>query len=139
MFRPAALSFSLSCLYTLILTGCDNSGFDLDMRQNQYNTSAAAQRVATPRAEPDDLGIIEYPTYQVVVAREGDTITAIANRLGLTPNSLASYNGVSREKTMRAGEVLALPKSSENAARQSAEIDVSALTQSFKNITTCNK
>ncbi|MGB0169856.1 MAG: peptidoglycan DD-metalloendopeptidase family protein, partial [Paracoccaceae bacterium] len=76
------------------------------------------------------LGIIEYPTYQVVVAREGDTVTSIANRLGLTPNSLASYNGVSREKTMRAGEVLALPKFSETAARQSAEIDVSALTQS---------
>ena len=130
MFRPAALSFSLSCLSVVILTGCDTSGFDLDMRQNQYNTSAAAQRVATPRAEPDDLGIIEYPTYQVVVAREGDTVTSIANRLGLTPNSLASYNGVAREKTMRAGEVLALPKFSEAAARQSAEIDVSALTQS---------
>ena len=130
MFRPAALSFSLSCLSVVILTGCDTSGFDLDMRQNQYNTSAAAQRVATPRAEPDDLGIIEYPTYQVVVAREGDTVTAIANRLGLTPNSLATYNGVSREKKMRAGEVLALPKFSETAARQSAEIDVSALTHS---------
>ena len=88
MFRPAARSFSLSCLSVVILTGCDTSGFDLDMRQNQYNTSAAAQRVATPRAEPDDLGIIEYPTYQVVVAREGDTVTSIANRLGLTPNSL---------------------------------------------------
>ena len=72
MFRPAALSFSLFCLYVVILTGCDTSGFDLDMRQNQYNTSAAAQRVATPRAEPDELGIIEYPTYQVVVARESD-------------------------------------------------------------------
>ena len=124
MFRPTAVSFSLSCLSTIILAGCDTSGFYLDMRQNQYNTSAAAQRVATPRAEPDDLGIIEYPTYQVVVAREGDTVTSIANRLGLTPNSLASYNGVAREKTMRAGEVLALPKFSDTAARQLSLIHI---------------
>ena len=54
---------------------------DFDLRGNEYDTSDAVRRAMGTRPLPDSRGIISYATYEVAVAREGDTIKTIAKRL----------------------------------------------------------
>ena len=56
--------------------------------------TAPAAAAAAPRPAPDSRGIITYPGYQVAIARQGDTVAAIAARLGLNAAQLASYNAI---------------------------------------------
>lgn len=95
------------------LAACNPNGFDMDLRGYGNNggldTSAAAQQAVQDRPRPDARGIITYPNYQVVVARRGDTVTSIAQRIGADPASLALYNAIAPNATLGAGEVLALP------------------------------
>lgn len=96
-----------------ILAGCaENSlnGFDFDLRDlgDGFDTSDAVANIA-PRPAPDDRGVISYPNYQVVLAQKDDTIRAIAGRLGMDAASLASFNGIDADLTLRRDEVIALP------------------------------
>ena len=93
-----------------LLTACDGGLPDLDLRDRAggFDTSPAVGNLPD-RPQPDNRGVISYPGYQVVVAQQGDTITTIATRLGLNANSLATYNGVAVDATLRQGEVVALP------------------------------
>jgi len=93
------------------LSGCSN--FDFDLRNNFGNapdTSNAARQATAPRPPADDRGVISYPNYQVAVARRGDTVTSIANRLGQDPDVLARYNGMSPDTQLRPDEIIALPR-----------------------------
>lgn len=95
----------------VVLSSCGNSdrSLDWDLRNNGSATSGAAERATTARPEPDSNGIISYPGYQVVVARRGDTVAALAARIGLSGDQLAQFNALRPDNTLRAGEVLALP------------------------------
>lgn len=103
--RPLVL-----CLAVAGLSGCTD-GFDWDLRShgNGFDTSGAVREAMAKRPQPDSRGIISYPGYQVAVAREGDTVMSIANRIGINPGELARYNGVAPNVALRDGEVLALP------------------------------
>ena len=100
----------------LLLTGaalvalgaCDD--FDPDLRGigNGLDTSRAVQDMPG-RPRPDDRGVITYPTYQVVVAQQDDTIRGIAIRLGLDANELATFNGIEPDVVLRRDEIIALP------------------------------
>ena len=97
----------------LMALGACGGGLDFDMRGNMgdnFSTAEAARSPIGPRPEPDDRGVISYPNYQVAVAQRGDTVGAVANRLGLDPVTLARFNGVLPEDQLRAGEILALPQ-----------------------------
>jgi murein DD-endopeptidase MepM/ murein hydrolase activator NlpD len=61
------------------------------------------------RPRPDERGVISYPTYQVVVAGQDDTIRSIALRLGLDGNELARFNGIDPDTPLRRDEIVALP------------------------------
>lgn len=104
--------FSLVTVSVLALSACAN-GFDFDLRGNigdNFSTAEAAQAVLADRPTPDDRGIISYPNYQVAVARRGDTVEKLSNRLGLSANEVAKFNGVDPTAELRAGEIIALPK-----------------------------
>ena len=73
------------------------------------------------RPQADELGIINYPTYQVAIARRGDTVESMAIRLGQDANELARYNGLAEGQRLRNGEVLALPKISRSPRQYSAD------------------
>lgn len=90
------------------LAACES--FDVDLRDlgNGFDTSAAVQSLPG-RPRPDDRGVISYPNYQVVVARQNDTIRGIAIRLGLDAQELADYNGIDPDVILREGEIVALP------------------------------
>lgn len=93
----------------MALTGCESMP-DWDMRDlgGGFTTSEAVTNLPG-RPAPDDRGVISYPNYQVVVARQDDTIRTIASRLGLDATQLASYNGIAPDTPLRPEETVALP------------------------------
>jgi len=108
--RSRFLSFSLMGASVLALVAC--TGFDPDLRRygpGGFSTSAAAANAVQPRPQTDARGVISYPTYQVVVAQDGDTVPAIAARAGVNAGDLARYNAVPEGTRLRRGEVLVLP------------------------------
>lgn len=93
-----------------MLAACDGGLPDLDLRDRAggFDTSPAVADLPD-RPMPDNRGVISYPGYQVVVARRGDTVASIATRLSLDTATLASFNGIATDTTLREGEVVALP------------------------------
>ncbi|MDV7142082.1 LysM peptidoglycan-binding domain-containing M23 family metallopeptidase [Tropicimonas sp. TH_r6] len=106
------------CASLGLLAACDTTGLDLDMRDvgRGFDTTAAVQSQTAARPEPDSRGVISYPNYQVAIARQGDTVTTVAERLGLPPAEMARYNGIPPAAQLNAGEVLALPSRVPEAA-----------------------
>ncbi|TKZ21697.1 LysM peptidoglycan-binding domain-containing protein [Shimia litoralis] len=106
---PARVVFAGLALSAL--SACED-GLDLDMRGGfggGLDTTQAAQSATAPRPTPDKRGIISYPNYQVAVARRGDTLTDVANRIDVPVDKLASYNARRPDDKLRQGEVIALP------------------------------
>lgn len=60
---------------------------------------------------PDSRGVISYASYQVIVAREGDTMASVAARVGISAEDLARRNALPVTYNPRDGEVLLLPDS----------------------------
>lgn len=104
--RPRA-PFGVMAL--LLLTACSGADMDWDLRSDGLDTTDAAFQAADARPQPDANGVISYPNYQVVVARQGDTVSSVAARVGLPAGELASFNALSPDATLRAGEILSLP------------------------------
>jgi lipoprotein NlpD len=99
---PLALGLAVA-----LLSGCVETFPNLDFRGNAIS---GASTETAPRPEPDANGLITYETYQVVVARRGDTVAEVAGRVGLTAAELASFNGRAASDVLREGEVLAMPR-----------------------------
>ncbi len=95
----------------LMLSACGSTALDWDLRggTNGLDTTDAALQATGPRPNADGRGVISYPGYQVAVAAKGDTVASIANRVGIAPAELASYNALKPQDSLREGEVLALP------------------------------
>jgi murein DD-endopeptidase MepM/ murein hydrolase activator NlpD len=91
-----------------VLAGCVGSDLDFDLRPDRISTRAAGE--AAPRPEPDANGLITYESYQMVVARRGDTVADVARRIGMEADELARFNGRNATDPLRADEVLALPR-----------------------------
>jgi murein DD-endopeptidase MepM/ murein hydrolase activator NlpD len=110
---PAAQRFpALSVAALLMLGACGQmQPFDWDLRNGSGSgdTSAAALAALDQKPAADARGVISYPTYQVALAQRGDTVTTVANRVGIAPDQLASYNALRPADPLREGEVLALP------------------------------
>lgn len=68
-------------------------------------TAAPSPALAAPGAG----GVVDYGTYQSVVARQGDTVADLAGRVGLSASELAAYNGLTPSHQLRAGDELVLP------------------------------
>jgi len=107
-FRPAPFLLLGSAL---LLSACDEP-LDLDMRGafGGLNTADAARQATAKRPQPDNRGIISYPSYQVAVARTGDTLADVAARIGTDADALARYNGIATTDVLRDGEIVALPR-----------------------------
>lgn len=102
---------AVGLMAALLLSACVKApDLDWDLRSagTGLNTSAAA-REAGPRPAADANGVISYPGYQVAVARRGDTVAAVASRVGLQADALAKYNALRPTDALNEGEILALP------------------------------
>ncbi len=92
--------------------GLNLNNFDPDLRGwggGGLDTAGAAARAA-PRPTPDQRGVISYPGYQVAIARQGDTVSTVAARLGLNADELARYNAINPNTVLNPGAVVALPR-----------------------------
>lgn len=122
-------AFPILCASTALLTlaSCGGQPFDMDFRSlgDGFSTTDAALAAPT-RPAPDERGIIAYPTYQVVVAQEGDTVSAIAGRLGFAAEELATFNGIPATQALRRDELVALPRPVSAAIAQPAVQPVAA-------------
>ena len=109
--KSAILRCATGVAVLAILAGCEGP-FDYDLRGEVggFSTADAARGVTTNRPSPDARGVITYPTYQVAVARQGDTVTDVAARVGLPVAELARFNGLQATDPLRDGEVIALPR-----------------------------
>lgn len=119
----------------LALLGACSEPLDFDMRGKmggRVDTSAAAQTARSEnRPSPDARGVLSYPNYQVAIARRGDTVADVANRIGLPAEEIARYNGVKTTDPLRQGEIVALPRrvteSETGVIRPAAQVDVTTL------------
>ncbi|MEP5732545.1 MAG: LysM peptidoglycan-binding domain-containing M23 family metallopeptidase [Sulfitobacter sp.] len=95
----------------LFLTACGDQPLDFDLRGlgGGFTTANAATGPLAERPRPDNRGVISYPNYQVAVARRGDTLTDVANRVGIDSGTLARFNGIEPDVPLRKDEVIALP------------------------------
>ncbi|WP_416916551.1 MAG: peptidoglycan DD-metalloendopeptidase family protein [Roseicyclus sp.] len=91
-----------------VLAGCVTSDLDFDLRPDRISTRGAV--TTEPRPEPDANGLITYESYQVAVARRGDTVASVATRIGMDPEELARFNGRQATDVLRPDEILALPR-----------------------------
>jgi murein DD-endopeptidase MepM/ murein hydrolase activator NlpD len=94
------------------------SNLDFDLRGNEYDTSDAVRKAMKTRALPDNRGIISYPTYEVAVARQGDTIKSISDRLELVSENVANYNGMSPREKLNEGQLISLPNRTSTKNKQ---------------------
>lgn len=115
MIRSAAIrTLKLTVLAggsALLLAACDQP-LDYDLRGgfgDGFTTADAATGPLEARPAPDNRGVISYPNYQVAVARRGDTLAEVANRVGTDVASLSRYNGIDPSVPLRTNEIIALP------------------------------
>ncbi len=92
------------------LTGCSGP-FDADVRSigKGFDTTDQVVGPSAERPRADARGVIAYPSYQAALARRGDTTAAVAARVGVPAEQLASYNGVAADAQLREGELLVIP------------------------------
>ena len=95
----------------LALTACGEQPLDFDLRGlgGGFSTAEAATGPLADRPRPDNRGVISYPSYQVAVARRGDTLADVATRVGLDAGELARFNGIEPDVPLRKDEIIALP------------------------------
>lgn len=110
--------FALITGVSLALAGC-TSGLG-------GGSSPASSTSAVANNQPDSRGVISYSTYQVAVARSGDTMETVAARVGITGAELASTNALPTDHMLRDGEVLLLPASVPRSGGGFATEDVTA-------------
>ncbi len=95
----------------LVLAACSGP-LDFDVRGgfgDAHSTADAARNATAERPVPDARGVISYPSYQVAVARRGDTIDTVAARVGADLDATARFNGLQPGDKLRDGEIVALP------------------------------
>jgi murein DD-endopeptidase MepM/ murein hydrolase activator NlpD len=119
--RPYRMMLAASAL--ALLAGCGGERLDFDLRGlgGGFNTSEVTRNLPA-RPEPDARGIITYPNSQAAVARQGETVSQLAARLGLDAGELARFNGISADSALRRGELLVLPARVEAPPAQTTDL-----------------
>ncbi len=113
VFSPLSPRWMGAALALGLVAGCmDTLDYDLrgDLGGGGLDTTSAAQTATAKRPEPDSRGIISYPSYQVAVAKRGDTLVDVSNRVGIPASELSKSNGIALDARLREGEIITLPR-----------------------------
>ncbi len=98
-----------TALSMLTVTAACQNGIDLGRLTPPFQrNNDALPSIDRPAA--DRRGVITYESYQVIVAREGDSIADLAGRVGLSATELANVNGLPENYRPRTDELLVLPE-----------------------------
>lgn len=89
----------------------------VEIRGTDPNGTATAAASAADEHETSsqprlsaDGGIVDHGSYQTAIARQGDTVSDIAARVGISANELGAYNGMTPSHELREGDELVLPR-----------------------------
>lgn len=123
--RRARGGMPLLLAMALGLGACSSVGKYNPWGEGGTSDLAAPPAQAVPNATPDDRGVITYASYQVAVARDGDTLATVATRVGTTPTALASRNALPEDAILHEGQVLVLPN---DVPRPAAGLDTGQVT-----------
>ena len=115
-----------------LVAGCSefqSGNLDFDLRQgvDTLNTSPAIRQLPADRPQPDARGLITYPNYQVAVARRGDTVASVAQRIGFPAGELAAFNGLNPDDRLNRDAVLALPRRVTPGAAGTGRPDITSI------------
>jgi lipoprotein NlpD len=108
-FRLRPLMLATASIFALAACETNFDHIGPGLKRKPVETTA-------PRPKADVNGVISYPSYQVVEASQGDTVSDIALRVGIEPSALARHNGLDPEHVLHRGEILALPQRVEAGA-----------------------
>ena len=87
------------------IRGTDPNGTAVATASAPYEQETSSQ----PRLSADG-GIVDHGSYQTAIARQGDTVSDIAARVGISANELGAYNGMTPSHELREGDELVLPR-----------------------------
>lgn len=96
------------------VAGCGGGGepersAEVEILGTNPTPGATTSAPAAPAAQPGAGGIVDYGSYQTVIARQGDSVSDLAARAGLSASALAAYNGLTPSHGLQAGDELVLP------------------------------
>ena len=91
----------------LTVVGCASTQSPNDRAATPLEAPAAPS--ATAGDPPDATGIVTYDGYVAAVARSGDTVASVAQRIGISALELGAYNDLSPTHPLRSGDELVLP------------------------------
>lgn len=106
----ARMRWVLVSASVLALASCTMSEFDWDLRNGSGLDTTAGAQASRARPQADARGVLSYPGYQVALARRGDTVTSVAQRVGVDPVELGRVNALIPTDPVREGETLILPR-----------------------------
>jgi murein DD-endopeptidase MepM/ murein hydrolase activator NlpD len=116
-FRPLATT-AMTTATLLIVAGCQSTQppeqAAVEIKGSDPAATATAESAPAPSAPlvdttPSASGIVNYDGYQAAMARSGDTVSTVAQRIGLSASELGAYNGLTPDHVLRAGDELVLP------------------------------
>ena len=90
------------------LAACAGHEADPSQKRDAAEPSRSAPRGAKSQLS-ERIGVRAYDGYQTAVAQEGDTVATLAQRVGLSSDRLAAYNGLEPSFELRAGDELVIP------------------------------
>ena len=93
------------------LAGCSNvpGGYVIPFPGFSVGAAQQGAPAAAARPAPDRRGVISYPSFQVVIAKAGETAASIGKRLGIDGTRLARHNAVDPNTPLTQGTALTLP------------------------------
>ncbi len=123
--------FLAGCGLILLAAGCDLRS----PKPTDHPFPEIAEELIEEWPEPDDRGIVALENRIYVIARYGETVRDIGNRINVNPEQLAAINRVRVETPLESGRALTLPSEflrpyrdlTEDTASASKPLDISEL------------
>ncbi len=104
-FRTLALTLTRAAA-VLVIANCASTQSPDRTATSPASPAASSATVST---SPDATGIVTYDGYQAALARSGDTVASVAQRIGMSASELGAYNGLSPTHPLRPGDEMVLP------------------------------
>ena len=89
---------------------------EISLPTNLYKLESSTENL------PKETGIINFSTYSIVRAKKGERVFQVADRINVSSNELAVYNGLSENYKLNQGEILAVPNSKKTNKNKTVNI-----------------
>jgi|SRR5579875_345011 len=126
MLRPAAATlFSLFCACVLVACGGSRSSNAPNRNITQLHDPKTAPTASPPASLPTPIAAANLPALSaaastpppdVYIVKAGDTLSGIAEQLGVSVSALEQANGITDPRSLQIGQQLKVPQPGQTAA-----------------------